>query len=525
MRIYACGSNTTRHSWARIRRQSTILPLVCITFVPALQGIRAQGASQTALSTQMQSLTDAMARTQAQLDESQRALDQMRKQLAELRAQVANSSPDPNPPSIQGAPDSSSAVQENAAAIDDLRQREAMDESRIATHEQDKVESESKYPVRITGLLLLNGFVNTSAVNEASTPTVAVPGSGSTGASARQTVLGVDASGPHIFGASSRADLRVDFAGNTQSGGSAAYNSNQALLRLRTVHAALDWSRTEAYFSLDRPIINPDSPASLTAVAEPALAWSGNLWTWNPQLGLRHSLRLSNTRDATLEAALIDVADAPLSPAALVTSSPTPTISTSGEQSRWPGLEARVALLGAGAGDGRNHIGVGGFVAPHRSSLGNSFDSWAATLDARFFLPAHMQLTGSAYRGLALGGLGGGAYKDFAYKESLASGQYYFLPLDDVGGWTELKEKFTERLEANAAVGIDNAFARELLRYATEEGFYQNLARNHTFTGNVIYSPSAYLLFSLEYRHIDSAPILGSPAGSNIIGLGAGYKF
>jgi len=54
---------------------------------------------------------------------------------------------------------------------------------------------------------------------------------------------------------------------------------------------------------------------------------------------------------------------------------------------------------------------------------------------------------------------------------------------------------------------------------------YQNLTINRTFTGNVIYSPSAYLLFSLEYRHIQSSPIAGSPAQSNVVGVGAGYKF
>jgi hypothetical protein len=54
---------------------------------------------------------------------------------------------------------------------------------------------------------------------------------------------------------------------------------------------------------------------------------------------------------------------------------------------------------------------------------------------------------------------------------------------------------------------------------------YQNLARNRTYTGNVIYSPTASLLFSLEYRHLESAPVIGAPAKSNIIGIAAGYKF
>jgi hypothetical protein len=141
-------------------------------------------------------------------------------------------------------------------------------------------------------------------------------------------------------------------------------------------------------------------------------------------------------------------------------------------------------------------------------------------------LPAHFQLTGSFYRGLALGGLGGGAFKDFAYRIDPESNTYYIDPLDDVGGWAQLKERFSERLQFNAAFGIDNAFAAELRRYAVTNGpTYQNLARNRTYTGNVIYSPSAYLLFSLEYRHLESSPVIGLPAASNIVGLGAGYKF
>ena len=65
-------------------------------------------------------------------------------------------------------------------------------------------------------------------------------------------------------------------------------------------------------------------------------------------------------------------------------------------------------------------------------------------------------------------------------------------PLDDVGGWVQLKEKTSERLEFNAAFGLDNVFAKELRPYAVFGGtMYQNLAINRTFTGNVIYTPSA----------------------------------
>ena len=54
---------------------------------------------------------------------------------------------------------------------------------------------------------------------------------------------------------------------------------------------------------------------------------------------------------------------------------------------------------------------------------------------------------------------------------------------------------------------------------------YQNLARNRTFTGNVIYRPSAYLLFSLEYRRIESSLVNAPTNASDVIGVAAGYKF
>jgi hypothetical protein len=531
MKIF--GYKGKRSSRAALRGSLRAAPLFLALFLNSAHMLTAQAASQASLTQQIQKLTDAMARTQAQVEQSQRELDEMRRELTALQRQLAqngstaNTTPPKAPASSSSATASSAAA--TSAAIDDLRERQAMQESQISTHEQIKVESASKYPVKITGLLLLNGFVNTGAVDIPATPTLAVPGSGSTGTSVRQTVLGLDARGPHLFGARSHADLRVDFDGSPQPSGTTAsysgyYDGNTTLLRLRTAHASLQWNRTEAYFSLDRPIFNPDAPTSLTAVAVPPLAWSGNLWTWNPQVGVTQDVGLASLHDLRLQAALIDVGDAPIKP--VISASGTAAPPSSGEQSRWPGVEARIALLGSTQKDDVNSFGVGGYFAPHRISSGYRFDSWAATLDGRLLLPADLQLTGSFYRGLALGGLGGGAYKDFAYFSDTDSTAYYFHPLDDVGGWAQLKAKPSEKFEFNAAFGIDNVFAGELRPYAVPTGtMYQNLARNRTYTGNVIYSPSAYLLFSVEYRHLESSPVIGLPAGSNIIGLAAGYKF
>jgi uncharacterized coiled-coil protein SlyX len=497
---------------------------------------RAQANAQSNVSEQFQQLNDAMANAQAQIEESQRQLSEIRRRLAALQAQMTGSQSNTQtlPSDSQSAvspPFSNNATAKYAADIQDIRERQSIQESQIATHEQTKVESESKYPVKITGLLLFNGFVNTNAVDIPATPTVAIPGSGNTGATVRQTLLGFDAHGPHLFGARSYADLRIDFDGSPQYGATAAiytanYNSGTTLLRLRTAHAGLQWDHTQAYFSLDRPIFSPDSPTSLTAVAVPPLAWSGNLWTWNPQLGVNHDLAFFGSHDLRLQAALIDVGDAPLTPVVPSTTTPAVMPPSTAERSRWPGVEAHIAMLGSNTHEDGNHLGIGGYFAPHLTPFGKSFDSWAGTMDTRLLLPAHLEFSASAYRGLGLGGLGGGGYKDFVYRPDPDTNGYYVRPLDDIGGWAQLKEKLSERLELNAAFGMDNVFAGELRRYAVPGGtVYQNLARNRTYTGNVIYSPSAYLLFSLEYRHLDSSPVVGSSVGANVIGLAAGYKF
>ena len=523
------------------------MPLLAVLLVPSLLLAQSQSDNQLTLAQQIQQLTDAMAKVQAQLQQSQSQLDEMRKELSELQSKMAesqgtapapsSSTPSSSAPSSStaGASVASSAKSKGSkgAAIQDLEEHQAVLDSEIATQDQTKVESESKYPVKITGMVLLNGFVNSSGVDVAANPALAVGGSGSAGASVRQTMLGLDARGPHLFGAQSFADLRMDFFGSQAASTSTStysgyFNANTGLLRLRTAHAGLRWDETQIYFALDRPIINGESPTSLTAVALPALAWSGNLWTWNPQVGITQKFGSAESPGVELQAAIIDVGDAPLTPVTAPSGSSTATPPSSAEQSSRPGVEARVALLGSEQDDNRNHFGVGGYFAPHRSALGNRYDSWATTLDARLLLPAHLQLSGSAYRGLALGGMGGGGYKDFAYSPNLIAGGYYFRPLDDAGGWAQLKEKVSERLEFNGAFGIDNVFAYDLRRYVVYDvpmAQYLDLARNRTITGNVIFSPSAYLLFSLEYRRLESAPVVGPSATSNIIGIGAGYKF
>lgn len=473
------------------------------------------------LAAKVQQLNDAIAKTQAQVAESQRQLNELKQQVRTLQ-QVMQARKAESPAS---APVADPAQAAKTSASEDAQEHEAMQDSQLATLQQIKVESDSKYPLRLSGLILFNSFVNAENVDNVTAPTLAIPGAGSTAFTLRQTILGLDARGPHVAGASSYADVRMDFAAlPAQSGATGIYSGNYGattgLLRLRTAHAGLTWPHAEAYVSLDRPIINPDSPTSLAAVAEPALAWSGNMWMWNPQAGVRWTLPAGERDRVGVEAAVIDVADAPLTPQFYVSTQAAGP--SSNEFSRWPGAEARLSWS-VGNGERNNHIGVGGYFAAHRYPS-QQMNSWAATLDAHWRLPARVEFSGNFYRGLGLGGLGGGAYKDYAFR---SAGSYRdFTALDDAGGWAELKERVSERLQFNEAFGTDQLFNGELREYSPVlTTTYQRLARNQTFTANTIYSPSAYLLFSLEYRHILSSPVAGGSIGSNVVGIAAGYKF
>lgn len=462
---------------------------------------------------QVRRLRDAIDHVQSQIDTAQRELGDLKTQLAALQ------------PSTEGAPlaaqpGAASDVEALSEAVARIRESESVHDSQIATLDQTKVESDSKYPLKLSGLILMTAFVNTRRVDVAQSPTLVLNGPGSTAATLRQTILGFDAGGPHLFGAASHADLRLDFDAGANAG---VYGggSTPGVVRMRTAHADLSWQHTRAFFSLDRSLLSPETPTSLTAVATPALAWSGNLWTWNPQLGASQDLIKRRAAAVRIESALIEPGDAPsLNPNTQGEMYPPPSTA---ELSRWPGLEARIALV-SGNPDRDFHMGLSGFVAPHRIPAVDKYTSWAGALDFSLPISRFTQLAGNAYAGQALGGLGGGAYKDYVARTY--NGELYFRALDDSGGWMQWKQRAGERIELNEAFGIDNVPAHQLRPFiASYAPSYYSLARSRTITANAIYSPSAYLLFSLEYRRIASSYASSPTQFGDVIGLAAGYRF
>jgi hypothetical protein len=198
------------------------------------------------------------------------------------------------------------------------------------------------------------------------------------------------------------------------------------------------------------------------------------------------------------------------------------------ESSRYPGVEART---GYSWREGHTSgVGVGGYWSPHAYGTAGSIDAWAGTLDWRLSLPARFALSGEAYKGQALGGLGAGAFKDIFNRYSYGTNSFPVLTkaaaLRDAGGWAQLKFHPNSYFEFKGAIGLDEASAAQLREeYLELTNAYSGLARNQTFLGNIIYRPTASFLLSLEYRKLRSWQLVSPANEAQIFGLAAGFEF
>jgi hypothetical protein len=464
------------------------------------------------------------------LEKSQAEIQRLRAEIDALRAQA------PSAPAQPGAAEAqnSSAAPENPASgsgaspKDDLTAlREEMDamQAEIKQHDQIKVETASKYPLRVSGFALFNAFSNAGVVDDIELPTFALPrppgaSHGSTGATLRQTLLALEATGPMLGGARSSAEVSIDFFGGVASN-EYGYSASAGVVRMRQALASVDWGKTTVQASFTGPLISPLSPASYATVAQPALAGSGNLWTWSPQLRLEQRIPISDRYRLALEGGLID----PQSPGYTSTQLDSPV-----EASRHPGYEGRISFHGHDTASGIAHpfvLGVGGYSADQFYNSTTHIHAWAVTGDWQIPFGARLEITGEAYRGSALGGLGGGAYKDVLTGTDTTTGLSRTTGVDADGGWGQLKLRLGSTLETNAIFGVDDALARSFggLTLSASSNPLQLYARNQSVVGNLIFRPKTYLILSPEYRRLVSWRYTGSANVANIFTLNAGYRF
>jgi hypothetical protein len=473
------------------------------------------------LERKLEAISSALAVTHRQLEQSQREMEQLQQELAKIKKLLAATPSGSVESSSSGS--HADAAKTTAAAIEALQEQQQTLEAQVKVHDQTKVESSSKYPLHVTGLLLFNSFVNRGSVDNIDLPEAALnnqnnsTGNGSAGATFRQTILGLQGYGPRIAGARTSADVNLDFFAGVAY---ASYATSAGTVRMRTASINIDWANDSIQAGLVVPLISPLSPTSYAMVAEPALAGAGNLWTWAPQLRYAHQIPLQTARRLQLEFGLWDPPTAGYSTNELF------RVPSPGEASKQPGYESRVSY-GTFTGEHPFQIGVGGYYSRQSYSGNQSVDSWAVTTDWRVPLGTRFEVSGEGYRGRALGGLGGGVYKDVLFGIYTPTGLNTYRGLNAIGGWTQFKARFTQSLETNASIGLDDGYASDFQEFIFPPNVTstQLRARNKMVFGNLIFRPKTYLILSPEYRRIWTWPIHGAVNTADIFTLSAGYQF
>lgn len=478
----------------------------------------------TQLEQKIETISSALAATQQQIEQSQRQMQQLQQQLLELRQQMAASGAIPAAQPAT-APESSSATPATSASIEERQQTL---EAAVKLHDQTKVESTSKYPVRVTGLILFNSYLNRGVTDNTDLPAFALrssatSGNGNAGASFRQTILGLQGDGPTIAGAHTSANVNFDFFSGISF---TSYGTAAGTVRLRTASIDFDWADDSIQLGMVNPLISPLSPTSYATVAEPSLAGAGNLWTWAPQLRYTHRFPVHDGNRFQLEAGLWDSPAAGYNPNQLVrTASPA-------ELAQRPSYETRLSY-GSATSDHGLQLGVGAYYSRQNYPGYQGYpgtehlDSWAATTDFRLPLGRHIEISGEGYRGRSVAGLGGGVYKDVITGTSPITGEPELNPLNAIGGWTQFKTRYSSTLESNFSIGLDDGFARDFhaVVLPSTAGNTALRARNKMAVANLIFRPRTYIILSPEYRRVWSYPITGLSSTLDVYTLSAGFEF
>ncbi len=473
------------------------------------------------LQVQVQQLNDQVKSLKAEQDSARSESAVLRKELDATKSQLTAFSGQPGGTSEQVGPAAAPSAPATEERLTKLEENQQLADQKIAEQNQTKVESGSKYHLRLSGIVLFNMYANRGTVENQDFPQLASPGyalssDGSFGGSLRQSQIEIQGFGPTIAGARTSADVQFDFAGGFPD---APNGVSFGLMRLRTGTVRFDWDKTSIIAGQDTLFIAPMAPTSIATLAVPAMAYAGNLWAWTPQVRVEHHFTLSDNSSLLLQAGILDSLTGDLPPAEFY------RYPSWGESSGQPAYATRLAWTKEIHGQNMS-LGAGGYYGRQDWGFGRSVDGWAGTVDFSLPLGKKFEFTSQFYRGRAIGGLGGGLGQTVVWNGSLFDPATQVVGLSSLGGWAQLKYKATTKLEFNGAFGQDNPFAGDLREYGGSQTYYTSpLARNQSAFVNFLYQPRSDIVLSLEYRRLKTFTLDSSANTANIVNFSVGYIF
>jgi regulator of replication initiation timing len=475
------------------------------------------------LQRQVGELREAVAEVRSEAAQYRAETVELRHELQEMRTQTAataSSQPAAAAPAPSGQ---ASAAEEEAPRtleqrVASLEESSQLLDSKLNDQYQTKVESASKYRLRLSGIVLMNLFSNRGSTDNQDVPSfVTGPNTnGNFGATLRQSEIGLEAFGPTLAGAKTSASLQADFAGGFPD----TWNGvNSGFFRLRTASARLDWDHTSIVAGQDDLFISPLSPTSFASLAVPALNYAGNLWAWTPQVRVEHRFDISDGQSILVQGGILDNLTGEF-PAGSYFRSPGP-----GEQSSQPAYALRTAWTSDFLGRPIT-VGAAGYYSRQVWGFDRYVDGWAGMTDWDIPLTRWLGLTGEFFRGRGIGGIGGGISRSVVFNGDPSEYYTEVRGLDSIGGWSQLKFKVNSKWEFNAAFGLDNPTASEIRAGEASQAYVGPLlTQNRGAFVNFVYRPRSNLLFSTEYRFLQSFPLYQTGENAEQLNMIMGVLF
>jgi hypothetical protein len=368
-------------------------------------------------------------------------------------------------------------------------------ENRVQELAQSKVEASQRMPIKLTGTFLFNAYLNGKYSDDQQYPTVAQQNAApsSTGASFRQSVIGLLFDGPRWAGAKIGGAAYADFF----SGGSGSLNH---IVRLRIATLDFAWKNTTLTFGQDKPIIAPREPNSLAQLGVSPLTGAGNLWLWQPQVRVEQRIGFGELAGLKAQVGLFQTAEG---------ANTVPAQYAATQARGRPGWEGRFEFWRDFGGHRRLEIAPGVHYSTSHVA-GQAVPSNIFSVDWLIAPFSKLDFSGAFFTGRNVSGLG-----------SLRQGYSFFgetiVPIHATGGWAQISVPATSRLTFNVYSGQEADRARDLLAGA--------IRRNLVTAGNVVYRFAPNVLGSFEVSQARTDYFIFGTRLNNHYDLALAYLF
>jgi len=372
-----------------------------------------------------------------------------------------------------------------------VAERLQVQERRVEEQATTKIETDQKILARLTGMVLVNTFLNGRYSGGVDAPTVASlnPGLANGGATIRQSLIGFEFEGGEMAGAKLSAAIQMDFFQGTAS------TLNQ-LFRVRTGSVRMDWGRTSFLVGQEKPIFSPRDPTSFANVGVSPMTGSGNPWLWQPQARIQQRFLFGDETELRADLGVFQTNET----AAVIQPEFAPTLARVR-----PALEGRFQFR-----HGNFEIAPGFHVSTTHVA-GTSVPSNAGSIDWLYKPWRKLEFTGFAFAGANLANTG-------TLRQGFSVlGPGNAIAIRSRGGWAQVAFLPTSRLSFHLIAGQQDDNDSDLR--------FGGIGKNQTYVGNIMYRIGPNLIVSLERSQVRTTYLPGGVRINNHHDLAFAYLF